>query len=264
MDKATFEREVLSKSHQQPILVDFWAPWCGPCRVLGPIIEELAEEAHDKWKLVKVNVDESQEVASQYGVMSIPTVILFHQGKLVDQFAGALPRIQIQQWLSDRLPDARKDELNAIYARLQGGMYEKAVQELEEFVQHNPDVFEAKLWLAGQIVTEDVDRAEELIEEIKIGHKLYEDAEDIRNLIAWMKCEDGGNTKLHEKIVQAREAYKARRIDDALSLLIESIMIDKSYCKEIARRACIAIFHQLGEAHEITHKFRPRFNMALY
>ncbi len=264
MDKATFEREVLIKSQQQPVLVDFWAPWCGPCRVLGPVVEELAAEAQDKWKLIKVNVDESQEIASHYGVMSIPTVILFHQGKLVDQFAGALPKIQIQQWLNDRLPDVRKDELNAIYARLQGGINEKAIQELEDFVQQNSDIPEAKVWLAGQIVTEDVDRAEELIGEIRIGHKLYEDAEDIRNLIAWMKCEDNDNTKLHEKVAQAREAYKARKMDDALSLLIESIMIDKSYCKEIARRASIAIFHQLGEAHEITRKFRPRFNMALY
>ncbi len=264
MDKETFGLEVIAKSQRIPVVVDFWAPWCGPCKILGPVIEELAEEANGNWQLVKVNVDESREISTEFNIMSIPTVMLFHQGKKVDEFAGSLPKFQIQQWLVDRLPDERKNELNEIYARIQGGMYDKAKAELEVFVEKYPDLLEAKVWLAAQIVGEDVNRAKSLVEEIKIGHKLYEDAEDIRNLVAWMNCEDDSIKSLYDKITQAKTSYKNYDWDNALDLLIQSILIDKSYCNEIARRAAIAIFHQLGEGHEITKKYRPRFNMALY
>ena len=99
-----FQQDVLEKSFQQPVLVDFWAEWCGPCRTLGPILERLASENERKWSLVKVNTETHQEVAMYFQIRSIPAVKLFIDGEVVDEFTGALPEASIRQWLEQTLP----------------------------------------------------------------------------------------------------------------------------------------------------------------
>ncbi len=98
----TFESEILNSSGV--VLVDFWAPWCGPCRMVGPVLEELAKAREGQLKVAKVNVDENPKLAGQYGVMSIPTMMIFKDGRLVDQFVGALPRrsieAKLERWLA--------------------------------------------------------------------------------------------------------------------------------------------------------------------
>ncbi len=94
----TFQNEVLNNSGL--VLVDFWAPWCGPCRMVGPILEQIAQEQGARVKIVKVNIDEAPDLASHYGVMSIPTMMIFQGGKLVDQFVGAFPKHTIEERLA--------------------------------------------------------------------------------------------------------------------------------------------------------------------
>ncbi len=93
----TFDKEVLQSD--KPVLVDFWAPWCGPCRMLSPVVDEVAEEVSDKVKVVKINVDEQPELASQYGVMSIPTLCLFQNGKVETQSVGVVSKQQILEMI---------------------------------------------------------------------------------------------------------------------------------------------------------------------
>ena len=95
----TFEAEVLQKSLQTPVLVDFWAPWCGPCKTLGPILEKLAGEYHGSFVLAKVDVDKEQEIAAAFQIRSVPTVFLVKGGQIVDGFPGAVPESQIREFL---------------------------------------------------------------------------------------------------------------------------------------------------------------------
>ena len=101
IDEGTFDTEVLKAS--TPVLVDFWAEWCGPCKAIGPIIDELAEELKSKLKVVKVNVDDSQGLAMRYSIMSIPTLLIFKNGETVDQLVGAMPKAQLMTRIKPHL-----------------------------------------------------------------------------------------------------------------------------------------------------------------
>ncbi|MFA4960867.1 MAG: thioredoxin [Candidatus Pacearchaeota archaeon] len=98
-----FEKEVIEKSNKIPVLVDFWADWCGPCMMLKPILEKIAKEFGNKIILAKLDVQENQEKASEYGIMSIPNVKLFKNGEIIDEFTGVLPESRIREWLNSRL-----------------------------------------------------------------------------------------------------------------------------------------------------------------
>lgn len=100
---ANFEKEVIQKSHKTPVLVDFWASWCGPCMMLKPTLEKIAKEYNGKFILAKAATDENPSSASEFGVMSIPSVKLFKNGKVVDEFVGAQPEATIKQWLNQKL-----------------------------------------------------------------------------------------------------------------------------------------------------------------
>jgi len=257
-----FHTRVIERSHTKPVVVDFWAPWCGPCRVLGPTIEQLAEEQRDRWELVKVNTEEELEVAQQYRIQSIPNVKLFHRGEVIAEFAGALPRTAIQQWLDEHLPDERKEDLEQLLTRVQSGDAQ-ALEQLLGFVKENPDLPEARLALAQHLVFNRPDEAEAWVADIQLGDKLGEAAEDVRLLADFLR-HSADETTAGQHLTKAQEALRKADMASAVQAVIDATTADKSYAGELPRKVAVALFRSLGPDHPVTRDYRWKFDMALY
>lgn len=255
-----FKQDVIERSFEIPVVVDFWAPWCGPCRVLGPTIEGLASEQAGKWSLVKVNTEEHYELSEQYNIRSIPNVKMFYQGEVVAEFMGAWPRTAIERWLLENLPDGRKDGLETILARLDG---DGALSELEAFVAENPDIAEARLALAQRIIFSGPERALALVEPIRLGDKLEEPAQALRTIAELITLEPDDST-VGQLLGQARQALAQKQEEAAIKAVIEATTSDKAYQNGLPRRLAIALFQTWGNSHPLTRNYRWRFDMALY
>lgn len=257
-----FQEAVLERSMDKPVLVDFWAPWCGPCRVLGPVIEQLADEQSDRWELVKINTEQEQEIAQEYRIMSIPNVKLFHRGEIIAEFSGVLPRASLLRWLDQHLPDDRREQLDRLLDELETSEVID-LQALEAFAAANPDLPEASLALARLLVLSAPERSVELIEPIKLGHPLFEAAEDIRLLAELHGLTDDGHPAV-QPLLAARAALLQEDNVTAIEKIIDAVGIDKTYQNDLPRRLAIALFRSWGPQHELTKKFRWKFDMALY
>lgn len=258
-----FQKDVIDKSFDRPVLVDFWAPWCGPCRVLGPTIEQIAEEQQSQWTLVKLNTEEEQDIAAQYQIRSIPNVKLFHQGQVIAEFSGALPRTSILNWLEEHLPNEAKDSLEAILGRLQEGD-PMALSELESLVAGSPDLKEARLALAQQLVFTDPDRSQQLIEDFAAGYKFYDEANYIRDLVTFMQHEPDTQVPVGKKIAAAQLAAQQNDLEALIQLIIDAVSIHKDYTEALPRKTGVAIFRTLGTEHPLTKSYRWKFDMSLY
>ncbi len=261
MQTLDFKKEVLDQSYQKPVVVDFWAAWCGPCKVLGPVIEQIAEEQQDNWILVKVDTEANQEVAQQYNIRSIPNVKMFYNGEVIAEFAGAYPRGMILKWLEENLPDARKQDLAALLANLNGNGENLA--KLEYFVKANPDVKEAALALAKHLVFTQPEKALDLVTNIHLGDKFYDEAEDVRVLAQLMTFSNDGSPAA-QKLTRAQESIHNQDFETAIQQVIEATTVDKNFNDDLPRKAAIAFFRTWGPAHPLTQAYRWKFDMALY
>ena len=258
-----FEKEVIAASNEVPVVVDFWAPWCGPCQFLGPVIEQLAGEADGRWRLVKVNTDENQQLSSQYGIRGIPAVKMFSKGAVVAEFTGALPKHEILKWLDKHIPTEEKLLFEEIKRELEEGET-AALGRLEKFVVDYPAFDDAKVALAKELIWIAPDRSLELMAEIKDRNRYFEISEQLNALAVLLKAEFHGPSPAQAKLAASQEAFRSGDLESGIALLIEAVSLDKSYMDELPRKACVAFFNLMGPTHEYTKKFRRRFDMALY
>jgi putative thioredoxin len=261
-----FRTAVIEASYKTPVLVDFWAVWCQPCRILGPVLEKLAREANGKWRLVKVNTDEQPQLAMEFQIRSIPAVKLFYQGQVLSEFIGALPEIEVRRWLEKYLPSESKNRLEMAKANLASGDYSTARKLLEQALKQDAANVEARVLLAALLVPSELDKAHELVKGIEEGNSFFDKVNAIRTLhrlvhLTEIADEPVDDWNLYRKGIVA---FKKGKFDEAFEAWIELLSRNRQLDEDGARRACVALFTLLGSAHELTQKYHRRFTSALY
>lgn len=274
---ASFEVEVLTRSREVPVLVDFWAAWCGPCQMLMPLLAKLADEYQGKFVLAKVNSDEQQELASRFGVRSLPTVKLFRGGRVVDEFMGVQPEKTIRTLLDRHIPRA-SDALVAQAVRAsQAGRADEALALLQHAVSADPDNDHAKLELARLLIAAArVDDAEAALNSLGAEARQSADATALRARLEFARVVQAarGVEELIRAVAarptdsQARYELAAHHVAGgryaaALDQLLEIVRTDRKFSDDAARKAMIAIFNLLGGQGDIVNEYRRKLSMIL-
>jgi putative thioredoxin len=267
-DVKDFEKEVVQRSATIPVLVDFWAEWCGPCRVLTPVLEKIAERHKDDFELKKVNTEELPDVAGRYDIRSIPNVKLFSEGNVINEFVGALPESSIERWLQTALPDKYAKQLDSAEQLVRQQRYDEARKLLEPIIAASPNHERARSLLGLAFLSTDRKRAVELVSIVEEGSKYSLLAESIRNFDQLIARLDNPTTlpdsAVKEKYLGAIKNLSEGKFDEALQEFIGVIREDRYYDDDGSRKACIAIFKYLGEENEISVKHRRDFGNALF
>ena len=269
---ADFQEKVLDTSHRAPVLVDFWAEWCAPCRVLKPILEKLAAEYGGRFLLAKLNSDQNQELAARFGVRGIPNVKAFRDGKLVDEFTGALPEAQIRAFIDNLLPSpAEPLRVAAQEARARGDA-EVAISLLADALQLDPANEAAQLDLAEiHIDGHQTDAARTMLDALEYRAK---DIGRVRALQARLKLVASG-ADVDPAALAARIAANADDLDARLQLahalalahdyrpaleqLLAIVRRDRKWQDEAARKTMLDLFTLLGgnaQYDDLVREFR--------
>lgn len=269
LEVGDFEVDVVEASRRRPVLVDFWAPWCGPCRALGPVLEKLAAENDGRWVLVKVNTDQHPEISSQYQVRGIPAVKLFVDGKVVDEFTGALPEYAVKQWLEKAIPTRSKKLVEEAERALDGGDVDRGRELLEQVLGDEPDNPKGQILMARSVVFDNPDRALSLVEDAAFAGPAYvQMGEAIKALVAFEAAADNPELLPDEQGKQeylaAARAMKSSDYERAIGHLIDVLKVNRYYNDDGARKAGIALFALLGEQHPVTRRQRRTFDMWLF
>ncbi|MEK7704518.1 MAG: thioredoxin [Myxococcota bacterium] len=264
-----FQRDVIDASRTTPIVVDFWAPWCGPCRMLGPVLEKLDQEANGRWRLVKVNTDVQQQVAAQFAISSIPAVKMFVDGRPIAEFVGAQPRPMIERWLQQHLPAIKDDEIEQALRAQQSGDESAARRILESKLEREPNHEVARLLLAETILRVEPDRAHVLLEGLG-GERDAEDRVEAMRTLARLGAArhapvpPGVPQATWQRYQTAIEAFFNGDYESAAEGWIAVMQKSRALDDDGARRACVAMCQWLGDGHPLTQGFRRRLASALY
>lgn len=279
---ASFAADVIQESRKQPVLVDFWAPWCGPCKQLAPVLEKVVKAAKGKVKLVKMNIDEHPGVAGQLGIQSIPAVIAFKNGQPVDGFMGAVPETQIREFI-DRIggagpgPQVAETLAAALRAR-EAGDFESAAALFDAVLGQEPENVEALGGLAD-ILFESGDRvgAEELLAQAPDAKKEAPSLAAVRAKIALAEqtARLGDPTDFERRLVADPLDHQARfdlailqnamgKRTEAADSLLAIVKADRSWKEDGARAQLLQFFEAWGPMDGVTLATRRKLSSLLF
>ncbi|WP_290977778.1 co-chaperone YbbN [Ferrovibrio sp.] len=286
IDITTFMQDVVQASMQQPVLVDFWAPWCGPCKQLGPALEKATLAAKGKFKLVKVNIDDprNQPLAQQLRIQSIPAVYAFSKGQPVDGFVGALPDSQLKKFIEQVVGGAVGDSeavqlIEAGKAALAAQDWAAAGEAFSGALGSEPENPAALGGLARALVgLGELESVEEILAQVPPAHENHADVASARSALQLAQESAGAAGELaaleakvaaDPKDYQARYDYAlalvgANRQGDALDQLLDIVKLDRKWNDEAARKQLVKIFEALGPMDPLVVDARRRLSSILF
>lgn len=275
VDAENFQQVVIEGSLRVPVIVDFWAEWCGPCRMLKPILEKLAEEFQGRFILAKVDSDKNQDIAGQYGVRGIPNVKAFLGGEVVDEFSGAIPEAEVRAFLQRLLPSPVDTlRIAAGRARDQGDLAQ-ALQQLAEASKLDANN-EAVRLDAADILLElgELDEARRLFDSLSPLTRMEEQARQVEVRLNFAQAGEGDEAGLRERLATQPDDLETRlrlanlliangRHQDGLEELLELVRRDRAWNDEAARKAMLAAFDLLGGQNPLVADYRRKLARVL-
>jgi putative thioredoxin len=279
-----FMVDVIEASRKVPVIVDFWAPWCGPCKTLGPALEKAVKQANGAVRMVKINIDENPEIAQQMRIQSIPAVYAFKNGRPVDGFVGAVPDSQIKQFIQ-RLaggaaaPSPVEQALEQAKAALAANDGGTASALFAQILAHEPDNIAAAAGLARcYVMAGDVEQAREIVDALPKEAAGDPEVQQVRaalDLAQRAAASSGQTAELEGKVARDPSDHQAR-IDLAVALfgsgqqeaaidqLLESFKRDRKWNDEAARKQLLKFFEALGPTHALTVGGRRRLSSLMF
>jgi len=274
---ARFEADVIQASSERPIIVDFWAPWCQPCRQLGPVLEKLANEYNGRFTLAKVNVDENQDVAAAFGVQSIPYVAAVRDGRLAAEFVGVYPEEKLREWLAPLLP-SKAEELLKKGRALESSDAKAALAAYREAAALEPKLDAARVALARVLLKlNQDDECRKIIADLESRGYLEPEAEKVKSQLELRaaaaeagpldearKAANAAPNDLALQLKLADALAVANRHDEALQICLSIVQKDKSALGGEAKNTMLRIFDTLGAGSDLVSVYRRKLATALY
>lgn len=273
----TFQSQVIDASHQVPVLVDFWATWCGPCQSLMPVLEKLATEYQGQFLLAKVEIDQQPELATHFGVRSVPTVKLVKNGQIVDEFTGVLPEGEIRALLDRHIERESDKQMQQAIALYEQGETDQALQQMQQIILDDDKNMQNRVHFAEVLIKEQRhDDARQLLNSLSVDIQmtpevsaLYSqlelaetlaDSDDIPTLEKRIESDPKDSEARYQ--LSARYAAEGRH-EDAMQQLLEIVKRDRAYNDDAGRKGLLRMFELLGNQGELVSKYRRLLAQAL-
>ena len=272
-----FEHDVLEASEKVPVLVDFWAPWCAPCRALKPILEKLAGEYQGKFLLAKVNSDEHPQLSARFGVRGIPNVKAFVDGKLADEFTGALPESGVRAFIGRLIPTPGEKLRRTALALIAQGDFDEAERNLRSALELEPANHPLRLDLAELLLAKNSHAEAEALFAPIPERERDERADKLYSLLAlWKKSQElpsiaelesrlaANPDDLPSRLALGERLIAAKRVEPALAALLEVVRRDRGALRGSARKLMVDVFSLAEDQTELVSTYRKLLAGALY